>query len=80
MHLTYVMVSSHLVEPPDWLCSIAWKGISFAKEPLESGSSSFRVLPQCHHPVHLSVSLLSSNKTKCTFEPCTCSYTCHSVH
>ena len=30
-------------------------GISFAKEPLGSGKSSFEVLPQCLRPVRLSV-------------------------
>ena len=60
MHLTCVVNGSRLVEPLDWLTkrSIAWEGISFAtKDPLGSGSSSFGVLPQCHHPVHLSVNL-----------------------
>ena len=73
MHLTCVVNGSRLVEPLDWLAesSIAWEGILFAEDPLGSGSSSFRVLPQCHHSVHLSVCLLSSNKTKRTFEPCT---------
>ena len=49
-------------------CCIAQEGILFGKDPLGSGSSSFGVL-QRHHPVHLTVSLLSSNKTKCMFEP-----------
>ena len=53
------------------LLYIAQEGILFAKDPLGSGSSSFRVLPQCHYPLHLSGStiLVSSNKMKCTFEP-----------
>ena len=53
-----------------WLaCSIAQEGIAFANEPLGSGSSSFGVLPWRHCPVHLSVLLVSSNKTKHVFEP-----------
>ena len=72
MRLTCVVNGDCLVEPLDWLAvsSIAQKGIPFAKDPLGSGSSSFGVLPQCHCPVHLSVSILSSNKTKCKFESC----------
>ena len=64
MRLTRIVNGGCLVEPLDWLAesSIAREGISFAKDPLGSGSSSFGVLPQCHHPVHLSVSLLSSKK------------------
>ena len=31
-------------------CSIAQEGISFAKDHLGSGSSSFKALPQRHHP------------------------------
>ena len=42
------------VEPLDWL-ALVWEGISFVKESLGSGSPSFRVLPQCRRPVHLSV-------------------------
>ena len=36
-----------LVKPLDWLAesSIAREGISFTKDPLGSGSSSFGVLP-----------------------------------
>ena len=73
MRLTRIVNGGCLVEPLDLLAesSITQGGISFAKDPLGSGSSSFGVLPQCHHPVHLSVSLLSSNKTKHMFEPCT---------
>ena len=57
MHLTRVVNDGRLVKPLDWLAesSIALEGISFAKDLLGSGSSSFRVLPQCYHPVHLSV-------------------------
>ena len=57
MRLMHAVNGGCLVEPFDWLAesSIAREGILFAKNP---GSSSFRVLPQCHHPVHLTVSLL----------------------
>ena len=51
----HVMNSSPLVEPLWLACSIVQGGILFAKEPLGSGKSSFEVLPQCLHPVHLSV-------------------------
>ena len=48
--------------------SIAQEGISFAKDPLGSGSSFFEVLSQHHLPVHLSMQ--STNKTKrMPFEP-----------
>ena len=62
MRLRRIVNGGCLVEPLDWLAesSIAQGGISFAKDPLGLGSSSFGVLPQCHHPVHLSVGLLSS--------------------
>ena len=54
--LMCVVNGGRLVEPHDWLnSSIAWEGISFAKDPLGSGSSFFRALPQCHFSVHLSV-------------------------
>ena len=58
MHFTRVVKGVRLVEPLDWLTesSIAREGISFAKHPLGSDSLSFGVLPQCYHPVHLSVS------------------------
>ena len=56
--LTCVVNGGHLVEPLDWHnCSIAREGILFAMDALGSGSSSFRALPQCHCPVHLSVLL-----------------------
>ena len=63
MCLMSVVNGGHLVKPLDWLAenSIAWEGISFAKDSLGSGILSFGVLPQCHFPVHLSVSLLSSS-------------------
>ena len=46
MCLMRVVNGGHHVEPLDSLAesSIAWEGISFAKEPLGSGGSSFRVL------------------------------------
>ena len=54
MHLTCVENGSHLLKLFDWLAesSIAQEGISIAKDPLGSGSSAFRVLPQSHRPVH----------------------------
>ena len=47
IHLTCVVNGGCLVKPLDWFAegSIAWEGISFAKDPLGSGSSSFGVLP-----------------------------------
>ena len=63
--LKHVVNGSCLVEPLD--CSTG--RLSFAKDPLGSGSSSFEVLPQRHRPVHLSVQ--STNKMKRMFEPCT---------
>ena len=54
------------------------EGILFGKDPLGSGSysPSFRVLPQRHRPVHLSV----LHKMKCTFEPRTCYCDIHLVY
>ena len=46
MHLTHFVNSGQLA------CCIAQEGILFGKDPLGSGSSSFRVLPQRHHPVY----------------------------
>ena len=75
--LTCFVNGGCLVEPLDRLTP--WHGkvaIPFAKDPLGSGSSSFGVPPQCHHPVHLvSLVILSSNKTKRMFEPRT--HYCH---
>ena len=60
MHLTldlmHVVNGSPLVELLDWLSLYRRKvAILFAKDPLGLGSPSFGVLPQCHHPMHLSV-------------------------
>ena len=69
IHLTHVVNGGRLVGPFEWLALQHGKVYRLLKTLLNEA------FPQHHCPVHLTVSLLSSNKMKHTFEPCT--HYCH---
>ena len=68
MHLMRVVNGDRLVETLDWLALQHLKVYCLLKTLLAEVVHPLRYFHSCrHHPVHLTVQ--STNKAKCTFEP-----------